>query len=119
MLVSVEAPHFCASIELQHDIVVRAAPILRWTIGQHRNDLRAMFARKGWHAKIIGSEPTKKGDIAPNRDDTPVDLDGMAWCALPAVAAPSIGRTLKRRKGMTDDAPSSRLSWPAAAERRP
>lgn len=77
MLVSVEAPHFCASIELQHDIVVRAAPILRWTIGQHRNDLRAMFARKGWHAKIIGSEPTKKGDIAPNRDDTPVDLDGM------------------------------------------
>lgn len=68
MLVRVTKGNVVAGIELQHDIVVRAAPILRWTIGRHRDDVRAAFERKGWKASIIESDPTKKGDSDENHD---------------------------------------------------
>jgi len=53
MLVQVTAPHFVAGIVLVDEVVVEAAPILRWTIGKDRAFLSAYFRRKGWKAKII------------------------------------------------------------------
>lgn len=53
MLVQVDAPHFCAGIILEDDVVVRAAPILKWAVGWQRNDLRRYFERKQWKTKVI------------------------------------------------------------------
>lgn len=50
MLWQVTAPHFCAGLVTQNDWVVDAAPILWWTIGLHRGDLREYFQRKHWRA---------------------------------------------------------------------
>lgn len=53
MLVRVVAPHFCAGIILENDVVVRAAPILNWAVGRRREWLRSYFASRGWDASII------------------------------------------------------------------
>lgn len=46
---AVDAPHFYAGIVSDGtEHIVEAAPILRWTIGKSRSELRAYFARKGW-----------------------------------------------------------------------
>lgn len=45
----IEAPHFVAGGQVdQWDIVVRAAPILRWTIGKSLTELRRYCRRQGW-----------------------------------------------------------------------
>lgn len=56
MLVAVDAPHFYAGIVLTDDIVIRAAPILRWTIGKRRDWLSAYFRQKGWRATIVAAD---------------------------------------------------------------
>jgi hypothetical protein len=56
-LVRVVAPHFVAGLLMQGDRAVIAAPILRWTVGKSRGELRAAFARRGWRAEIIREEP--------------------------------------------------------------
>lgn len=53
MLIAVDAPHFYAGIVLQDDIVIEAAPILKWTIGKRRDYLRNYFMRKGWKAFVV------------------------------------------------------------------
>lgn len=54
VLVRVEAPHFVAGIELEADICVQAAPILRrLCLGRRADVLRALFRRKGWRASVI------------------------------------------------------------------
>jgi hypothetical protein len=35
------------------DICTEAAPILRWTIGKTRSELRAHFTKRGWVAMSI------------------------------------------------------------------
>jgi hypothetical protein len=53
ILVAVDAPHFYAGIVLRDDVVIDAAPILRWTLGKRREMLRDYFAQKGWRTRII------------------------------------------------------------------
>ncbi len=53
ILVQVTAPHFCATLVMLDDVVIEAAPILRWTIGKRRRFLRRMFERKGWRAVVL------------------------------------------------------------------
>lgn len=55
VLVRVEAPHFCAGLEIdpETDRCVRAAPILGWAVGRPADHLRAYFARKGWTAAVV------------------------------------------------------------------
>ena len=48
LLVRVQAPHFCAGLITRDDVCVEAAPILRWALGKSRDELRALFSRKGW-----------------------------------------------------------------------
>lgn len=43
----VTAPHFCAGIVTTGDRVTEAAPILRWTIGRSRAELRIAFLAPG------------------------------------------------------------------------
>lgn len=56
LLVRVSAPHFVAGIVVEDERVVRAAPILRWSIGWHRDALRNYFRKKGWTASVIESK---------------------------------------------------------------
>ncbi len=44
----VVAPHFVAGLEAVDGKVVRAAPILRWTVGKRLENLWPYFALKGW-----------------------------------------------------------------------
>jgi hypothetical protein len=54
ILVCVEASHFCAGIIFDKtQIVVRAAPILTWTLGKQAAFLATYFHRKGWKVKVL------------------------------------------------------------------
>lgn len=56
ILARVTGPNFVAGLLLdERGCCVRAAPILRWTIGLYRDALRVEFRRLGWHAAVIGS----------------------------------------------------------------
>lgn len=46
---------FCAGIVTHDDVVIDAAPILRWSIGKTRDELRAYFSRKGWRVAFVSS----------------------------------------------------------------
>ena len=48
MFISVDAPHFVAALELENKVVIRAPPILKWTLGRHYDDLRRYFRKRGW-----------------------------------------------------------------------
>lgn len=51
--VRVVAPHFVAGLECANGRCTEAAPILRWLKGKSEEELRALFAAKGWHATVI------------------------------------------------------------------
>jgi hypothetical protein len=53
MLAQITAPHLCAGIILRNDVVVDAAPILRWMIGKSRDFVRSYCARKGWSVVVV------------------------------------------------------------------
>jgi len=53
MLVAVDAPHFYAGVILTDDVVTKAAPILKWSVGWKRDALSAYFKRKGWKAVVV------------------------------------------------------------------
>lgn len=53
MLVQITAPHFSAGITLKDDVVVAAAPVLKWTLGKTRDELCAYFKRKGWTVRVV------------------------------------------------------------------
>ncbi len=57
ILVRVVAPHFVAGMLMTDNIVTEAAPILKWALGKHRDDLRQYFLRKGWEAHEIVVSP--------------------------------------------------------------
>lgn len=48
--VQITAPRFCAAIILYRGSCVRAAPILKWTLGLSAADLSARFKHQGWKA---------------------------------------------------------------------
>lgn len=45
-LIRVEAPHFCAGIVVKDNIVVKAAPILKWTLGKTWEEVSSYFKEK-------------------------------------------------------------------------
>lgn len=52
--VRVVAPHFVAGLEIGlKGRCVTAAPILKWTIGKHEDELRRIFAERKWKASVI------------------------------------------------------------------
>lgn len=57
MLWRVTAPHFVCGIVTEGDVVVEAAPILRWSIGKTRQELRRYFARKRWGVQLVRGAP--------------------------------------------------------------
>jgi len=52
-MLRVLAPHFCAGIEFRNDVVIKAAPILSWSVGKERHELERYFERKGWKAEPL------------------------------------------------------------------
>ena len=52
-MVVVDAPNFYAAIIFEGVTVVRAAPILAWTVGKKAGYLAAYFRRKGWKATLV------------------------------------------------------------------
>ena len=53
MLIRIEAPHFCAGIEIdERGMCVNAAPILKWCIGKKTYFLRSYFKDKAWKATV-------------------------------------------------------------------
>jgi hypothetical protein len=48
MLASVSAPHFNAGLIVEDGVCVRAAPILKWTLGKRWAWLHSYFLQKGW-----------------------------------------------------------------------
>lgn len=64
MLLRIIAPWFVAGVVLRDDIVVEAAPILRYTVGWSEERLRSYAKRRRWNVgNLIGKEtPTKQED---------------------------------------------------------
>lgn len=60
-LVRVVAPHFVAGIELENNVCVSAAPILRWAVGKSADELRTYFRCKGWRASILPAQHSSTG----------------------------------------------------------
>lgn len=53
MLAQIDAPHFVAGIVLDSDVVVEAAPIVRYMRGWTRDRVCAYCQRKGWSVKSV------------------------------------------------------------------
>lgn len=47
-LYSVDAPHFNAGLVVEREVVLEAAPILKWSIGKPVAEVFRFFAAKGW-----------------------------------------------------------------------
>ena len=47
-MIRIDAPHFCAAVVLDSDIVVRAAPILKYMLGWSRWRVADYCRNKGW-----------------------------------------------------------------------
>ena len=54
-MAQIDAPHFCAGIDLKDDKVVAAAPILKYMMGWNRDRVRSYCEKKGWtiRAKMV------------------------------------------------------------------
>lgn len=49
----ITAPHFCAGVIERGGMIVEAAPILRWAVGQPYLKLGVYCKRKGWKMVIV------------------------------------------------------------------
>lgn len=56
MLAAIDAPHFYAGIVLEDDVVVRAAPIVKYMRGWTRDKVRAYCQRKGWKVLVVDDD---------------------------------------------------------------
>jgi len=54
MLAQITAPHMCSGIILENDVVVRAAPIVKYMVGWPRHQVRDYCQRKGWRVQVVG-----------------------------------------------------------------
>lgn len=51
----ITAPHFCAGLALDVNLrVCEAAPILRWAMGKHVDELARYCLRKRWTVETLG-----------------------------------------------------------------
>lgn len=51
-LVTVRAPHYCASLIIRDDRVTEAAPILRWALGKPWRRVREHFLYKRYEVSV-------------------------------------------------------------------
>ena len=51
--VQIDAPHFCAGIEVRQGHVYEAAPILRWMIGKSWPFVESYCKKKQWKWKRV------------------------------------------------------------------
>ena len=61
MLCQITAPHFVAGVIVEDDIVVQAAPILRWTTGKNIYDVVRYADAKHWRLSTILPRNTDRG----------------------------------------------------------
>lgn len=61
-LVRIEAPHFTAGLISDHNKVISAAPILRWTYSYSIPELKGYFSNKGWKFILVDSW-LKEGEV--------------------------------------------------------
>ena len=55
-MIRITARHMCAGVVLDSaEVVVRAAPILRYMLGWHADRVMSYAARKGWQAERLTS----------------------------------------------------------------
>ena len=47
-LIQITAEHFCAGVEIEHNKVVRAAPIIKYMKGWYPDEIFDYCDRKGW-----------------------------------------------------------------------
>jgi hypothetical protein len=47
-LIIIDAPHFYAAVVLRCDVVIRAAPILKYMMGWSSERVKQYARRKGW-----------------------------------------------------------------------
>lgn len=57
LLVQITAPHFCAGLVLDDDVVTTAAPIIHYMAEQRwtRDRVRAYCRSKGWSVSVVSS----------------------------------------------------------------
>jgi len=48
ILISIDAPHYNAGLVHYNGVVVKAAPIIGWTIGKNWLNVKNYFVRKGY-----------------------------------------------------------------------
>jgi hypothetical protein len=57
MSYQVTAPHFCVGIETDdrdgEEVIIEAAPILRWAIGKTLKEFCNYCSRKGWEVEDV------------------------------------------------------------------
>lgn len=53
MLAAVDAPHFYCGIVLKNDVVILAAPIVKYMRGWSRDKVRTYCKQKGWKISVI------------------------------------------------------------------
>lgn len=54
LLVRVTVPHFCAGIVVRDEVVVEAAPILKWAIGKPLEEVaRWALRKKGGSVEVV------------------------------------------------------------------
>lgn len=54
LLVHIDAPHYCAGMVARNGVVIRAADIIKWTIGKDLDFCLSYFHRKNF--KVIVDE---------------------------------------------------------------
>jgi hypothetical protein len=52
-LLVIEAPHFCAGVELQGGHVIRTAPILAWMMHKTLGQVQWHCRRKRWKITVV------------------------------------------------------------------
>ncbi|CAB4192773.1 hypothetical protein UFOVP1244_85 [uncultured Caudovirales phage] len=61
MLWQITAPHFVASLITEDDIVVQAAPILKWAVGLDIEDVARCADSERWKLTTIVPRETDRG----------------------------------------------------------
>lgn len=67
MIYAIEAPHFCAGLEVTEGRVGPwCAPIIAWARGKEWAEVRAYFLRKGYRI-VEGEEEELVGELLPKK----------------------------------------------------
>ena len=51
-MIVIDAPHFYAAVGVRDGVVVKAAPIVAWTIGKSVSKVLAYCRQKGWRCEV-------------------------------------------------------------------